>query len=397
MRLRKLRPACPSDWTRELEMVGADPGTWSRLSRRSSVLTFRLGPLRPPAASILKQCMLTGGADAIVARGTITCTDEETDALVVGTPRQILAGCRSLRGQPFGLTEVADLIGSALSDPPVPPAEIRCGRQVLDFSRGPLVMGILNVTPDSFSDGGLHMDPADAVRRGMEMSRQGAAIVDVGAESTRPGSSPVPPEEQLSRLGPVVEGLVTAGLRSVISVDTSSAMVAGEMLASGAGMVNDITALSDPDMADTVSAAGAALVLMHMKGTPGDMQRSPHYNDVLEEVYSFLERRVSAAETAGVARAGILVDPGIGFGKKLEDNVLLVRRLGEFRWLGCRVVLGHSRKSFLGELSGTADPAHRDASTHAVTAIAAGEADVVRVHDVQGAVQALRTAGGVLG
>jgi len=396
MRLRKLRPTCPSDWTRELEMVGADPGTWTRLSLRSSVQTFRLGPLRPPAASILKQCMLTGGADAIVARGTITCTAEETDALVVGTARQIQAGCRSLQGQPFGLTRVADLIGSALTHPPEPPAEICCGSHVLDFSRGPLVMGILNVTPDSFSDGGLHLAPDDAVRRGMEMARQGADIVDIGAESTRPGSRPVPAEEQLARLGPVVEALVTEGLAAVISVDTSSARVAREMLASGAGMVNDITALSDQDMAGTVAAGGAALVLMHMKGTPGDMQRSPHYNDVLEEVYSFLDRRLSLAETAGLARSSVLVDPGIGFGKRLEDNVLLVRRLDEFKWLGCRVVLGHSRKSFLGELTGIEIPADRDASTHAVTAISAGTADVVRVHDVEGTVQVLRTAGGLL-
>jgi len=397
MRLRRLLLPGSGDWTRELELVGADSGTWERLARRSTVTVFRAGPLRPPAASILKQCMLGGGADAIVARGTVTCTVEQTDAIVVGTPRQLLAGCRSLRGQPFGLTALADLIEVALLRPPSPPDTIRCGGGRLDFRGSPLVMGILNVTPDSFSDGGLHLDPGDAVRHGLEMIRQGAAIVDVGAESTRPGALPVSPAEQISRLLPVVEGLASHGNGAVISVDTSSAEVARRVLAAGAGMVNDVTALSDPEMAGTVLEAGAALVLMHMKGTPGTMQQAPGYDDVLGEVYGYLEERLALARSAGLGPASILVDPGIGFGKRLEDNVLLVRRLGELAWLGCRIVLGHSRKSFLGLLTGIGDPSLRDPATHAVTAIASTSADVVRVHDVPGTVQALRTAGGILG
>lgn len=397
MRLRRLLLPGSDDWTRELEKVGADPGTWERLSRRNSVDTYRMGPLRPAAASILKQCMLSGGADAIVARGTVTCTIEETDALLVGTPRQLLAGCSSLRGQPFGLTSAADLIESAVLHPPSLPEAVRCGGKVLHFSGAPIVMGILNVTPDSFSDGGRNLCPADAVRNGLEMVARGAAILDVGAESTRPGSAAVRPDVQLMRLRPVVEGLAEAGLQAVISVDTANAGVAREMLAAGAGMVNDISSLSDPEMAGVVSEAGASLVLMHMKGTPGTMQQAPFYEDVMDEVYSFLEGRLTVAEASGLDRRSILVDPGIGFGKRLEDNVLLVRRLAEFRWLGCRVLLGHSRKSFLGQLTGMEDPADRDVATHAVTALMSTSADVFRVHDVPGTVQALKAAGGVRG
>jgi dihydropteroate synthase len=252
-------------------------------------------------------------------------------------------------------------------------------------------MGILNVTPDSFSDGGMFLDREEAVGHACRMADAGAHIIDVGGESTRPGSLPVSPAEQMDRVLPVIEELADR-VDVTISVDTTSSSVAESALASGAHMVNDVSALSDPRMAGIASESGAPLVLMHMQGTPRTMQKAPGYVDVMSEVYSFLEERVDRAVGEGMSRGSVIVDPGIGFGKRLEDNLLLISRVGEFRWIGCRVLLGHSRKSFLGALTGTGEPIEREAGTHAVTALSSEGADIFRVHDVEGARQVLQVA-----
>ncbi|OPL17676.1 MAG: hypothetical protein AVO35_09120 [Candidatus Aegiribacteria sp. MLS_C] len=262
---------------------------------------------------------------------------------------------------------------------------------MLDFGSGPLVMGILNITPDSFSDGGLYLDRNDAVEHGCRMALQGADIVDVGAESTRPGSLPVPPLEQIERMVPVIEAL-SERADAIISVDTTSAEVAEAAIGAGAEMINDVSALSDPGMAPLAARAGVPLVLMHMQGNPKTMQERPMYDDVIQEVYTFLEQKVREAVLLGVPEGRIIIDPGIGFGKRLEDNLLLISRIAEFRWIGCRVMLGHSRKSFLGELTGIQEPFMRETGTHAVTALSSGSVDIFRVHDVEGTRQVLKVS-----
>lgn len=389
--VRRLFLSTDEHWLRELELVGADPGTWGRLARKSSVSVYSVSRMPYAAANILKQCMLSGGADAIVAHDSVSCGAGTTRALVVGTPKHILQGCGSLRGQPFGLSELSLIIERALMNPPPLPASISAGRKTLDFSNGPLIMGILNVTPDSFSDGGRYLDRECALEHARQMVLQGADIIDIGAESTRPGAEPVPSALQISRLLAVVPELAES-IEAVLSVDTTSAEVARAAIDAGAEMLNDVTALSDPEMAETAARTGVPIILMHMKGTPRTMQQKPSYDDVMEEVYGFLEERVRLAEDSGVPRDRIIVDPGIGFGKRHEDNLMLVSRVAEFRWLGCRVMLGHSRKSFLGEITGLDRPSDRDAGTHAVTALSSGCADIFRVHDVEGTGQVLRVA-----
>jgi len=245
-----------------------------------------------------------------------------------------------------------------------------------------LVMGVLNVTPDSFYDGGRRASPEAAVERALAMASDGADIIDVGGESTRPGAAPVPVAEEMERVLPVIEGIRKRS-EIAISIDTTKSAVAAEALAAGASIVNDVSALrSDDAMGERVAAVGANVVLMHMKGTPASMQENPSYDDVVEEVRSFLEERVHAAIAVGIAPNRIWIDPGIGFGKRLEHNLALLRRLGRLVELGPPVVAGLSRKSFLGRiLDLPADD--RLEGTIAANAVAiANGADVIRVHDV---------------
>jgi dihydropteroate synthase len=243
------------------------------------------------------------------------------------------------------------------------------------------VMGIVNVTPDSFSDGGLYLDPRAAVDHALELERSGATILDVGGESTRPGASPVSEREETRRVMPVIEALADA--RAQVSIDTSKAAVAAAAISAGATLVNDVTALrGDPAMADVVAAAEVDCCLMHMLGEPRTMQRDPRYGDVVSEVKAFLEERMAFAVAHGVAEERILLDPGIGFGKTTEHNLELLRRLDEIVSLGRPVALGTSRKSFLGKI--TAKPVEdRIAATIATNVLAyLRGARVFRVHDV---------------
>ena len=258
------------------------------------------------------------------------------------------------------------------------------------------LMGVVNVTPDSFSDGGLYFDPEAAIAHGRELVEDGAEILDVGGESTRPGAEPVGEKEELRRVVPVIRGLTDA--KSRISVDTSKAAVAAAALDAGAEIVNDITALrGDPAMAALCAERDATVVLMHMLGEPRTMQDDPRYDDVVAEVKAFLAKRIEAAIAAGIDEERIWLDPGIGFGKTGAHNMELLRALGELRDLGRPLVVGTSRKSFIGKVDGS--PADRRlGGTIASSVLAAAEgADVLRVHDVAEMRQALRVATAILG
>jgi dihydropteroate synthase len=257
-------------------------------------------------------------------------------------------------------------------------------------------MGVVNVTPDSFSDGGLYLDPGAAIQHGVHLVEAGAAILDVGGESTRPGAEEVTAEEELRRVVPVIEGL--AGLDAQISVDTSKAAVAEAALDAGATIVNDVTALrGDAAMAGLCAERGATVILMHMAGSPRTMQEHPSYDDVVAEVKAFLAERLQAALTAGIAAERIWLDPGIGFGKTAEHNLELLRRLSELTELGRPLVIGTSRKSFIGRLDGSGAN-ERLGGTIASSILAAIEgAEVLRVHDIAEVGQALTVAGAILG
>jgi len=254
----------------------------------------------------------------------------------------------------------------------------------------PCVMGILNVTPDSFSDGGRFTQLDAAVAQGVAMARDGAAIVDVGGESTRPGSDRVSLDEELARVLPVIERL-RAETSAVISIDTYKAQVARRALEAGAALVNDVSALRmDPAMAGVIAEAGCPVILMHMLGEPKTMQQDPHYDDVVADVRAFLEERMAFAVARGVGEEQLLVDPGIGFGKTVAHNLVLLRELGKLKELGRPLVLGASRKRFLGAILG-AEPGGRLIGTVASSVVGLmNGADVVRVHDVRENFEALR-------
>jgi dihydropteroate synthase len=256
------------------------------------------------------------------------------------------------------------------------------------------LMGVINVTPDSFSDGGLFLDPKEAIAQGLRLEAEGAAILDVGGESTRPGAAAVSADEELRRVLPVLEGLADAGAEAQLSIDTSKAEVAAAGLTSGATLVNDVTALrADPEMAEVIAAAGADCCLMHMLGDPRTMQRDPRYDDVVSEVKAFLEERMAFAVASGIDERRIILDPGIGFGKTIDHNLELLRRLNELVAIGRPILIGTSRKSFLGRITGRENPADRLAGTIATCVIAYERgARVFRVHEVAPVADALKVA-----
>ena len=265
----------------------------------------------------------------------------------------------------------------------------RCGTSALTCGERTLVMGVLNVTPDSFSDGGRYLAASDAIERGKRMAGDGADLLDVGGESTRPGAEPVPEAEEIRRVVPVVEGLASLGLP--ISIDTRKPGVARAAIAAGASIVNDVSGARDPGMFEVVRGTGAGLVLMHMRGEPTTMQDAPAYADVVAEVKEYLRERVEAAVFAGVAPEQLAIDPGIGFGKDLDHNLRLLRNLAAFADLRRPVLVGPSRKRFIGALLDDLPVEERlEGTAGAVAWLAAIGADVVRVHDVLEMVRVVR-------
>jgi dihydropteroate synthase len=263
---------------------------------------------------------------------------------------------------------------------------------------GPVVVGILNVTPDSFSDGGNYVDPEAAAEHAAAMFDEGAAIIDVGGESTRPGSDPVSPEEEARRVVPVIERIVAARPGAIISVDTYRSATATAALEAGAGIVNDVTALrGDPRMAAVVAEAGCPVILMHMQGEPKTMQSEPRYTDVVREVNDFLRSRVEHAVAAGVGKENVIVDPGIGFGKTVDHNLTLLRDLKSVVDLGFPVLVGASRKRFIGSITGLEEASARVFGTVASTVLAYERgATLFRVHDVGPNSEALAVAEAVV-
>jgi len=272
---------------------------------------------------------------------------------------------------------------------------VPCAGRFLKLGGAPKIMGVLNVTPDSFSDGGKFFSADDAVRRGLEMVEEGADVIDVGGESTRPGSLPVPAGEETARVVPVIRTLAQR-TDALLSVDTTKAAVAREAVSAGARIINDTSALlDDPDMAGVVAESGCAVVLMHRRGTPATMQLSPSYESLFDELLDELKERVDAAVKAGIPEDAIMVDPGVGFGKRHEDNLALHRHLPDLRNLGRPIVFGPSRKAFIGKITGK-EPSDRIFGTAASVALAAFMgANLIRVHDVEEMKDVVRVAAAV--
>jgi len=379
---RLLAIATPIDAERELLRIKVDPAGIAMMAPKMLTRCVHLGSVSCGQANILKQEMLSLGGDAAVARGTVACSIERTDVILVGTDKQFYKLCRKLGQQPFGLPALATELESVLANASATPSHWKTATRELPLTR-PLIMGILNVTPDSFSDGNCFFDPGRAVDRALEMVEQGADIIDIGGESTRPGAEPVDGDEELRRLLPVIEQLA-GKLPCPLSVDTWKSAVAREALSAGAEIINDISGFTfDAEMAAVVAKTGAGVVLMHTRGRPSTMQADTGYDDLLGEVILGLRQSLDIAVAAGIERERIVIDPGIGFAKDEAANMEILRRLREFTGLGLPLLVGTSRKGFIGTVLGR-ERGDRLFGTAATVALAiANGAAILRVHDVR--------------
>ncbi len=377
---------------REVERIGSDDAGVARMFDKTRVMAIKVEGLKSPAANILKQEMLALGGDAAVARGVVNCSAQFSDALIMGTVKQIKKLVPRLKAQPFSLKVLASEISAILQSEGAERKWTLPGG-ALDLSGKPLVMGILNVTPDSFSDGGDHLDPETAVLAAKKMVGEGADIIDVGGESTRPGAAPLSLADELARVVPVIAALKES-VDAPISIDTYKAEVAGRAVEAGASIINDISGLNmDPGMAEVAAGTKAGVVLMHMRGTPRDMQTDTAYDDIVGEVYGLLARSAETALSAGVASEAVVLDPGIGFGKDAVGNLILLKKLNEFASLGYPLLVGASRKSFIGRILGVDSPKDRLQGSVAAAVVAVmGGASVIRAHDIAATRQAVDLA-----
>lgn len=372
----------PDQALRELERIGVDPAGISRMLPKLEFMPILLPSVKAAAANIIKQEMLSLGGDAAVARGTVACSIEATDLLLIGSKKQLQSLCRKLKHQPFGLSALADRLDVLLNNRNIAAGYWQTAKRRIPLAR-PLIMGILNVTPDSFSDGGCFFDPAQAADHALRLEAEGADIIDIGGESTRPGSAGISVEEEKKRVLPVLERL--AGRLNVpISIDTWKADVAAAALDHGAEIINDISGFNfDPEMATVAAKGNAGVVLMHTRGTPQNMQQNTHYTDLMAEICCCLDASAKQAQLSGLSAEQIVLDPGIGFGKDTHGNLEILRRLGELASLGYPLLVGSSRKSFIRSVLNKPATGDRLFGTAATVALAvAGGAHILRVHDV---------------
>jgi dihydropteroate synthase len=365
------------------QKIGVDPYGIEAMTRKTLNLNILLRDKSCKVANIIKQEMLSIGGDAAVARGSVACSIPSTDILIMGTIKQISALIKKIEKQPFGLSLIAHDVSELIKNSGKNQYILKTSKREIILGKKTIVMGILNVTPDSFSDGGLFYNTKTAVDRALQMIDEGADIIDIGGESSRPGAQSVDSKTELTRVIPIIEKLVKK-TKTPISIDTTKAKVARLALAAGAEIVNDISALNgDKKIAGIVRDAGAAIVLMHMRGNPQSMQKDNLvYNDLMGEIISYLKTCSEKAIKASIDKKSLVIDPGIGFGKTAEDNYRIIKNLAELKGLGLPIMIGPSRKSFIGKVIGGEPHERIEGTSAAVTAAIINGAQIVRVHDV---------------
>ncbi|MCX8173126.1 MAG: dihydropteroate synthase [Thermoplasmata archaeon] len=361
--------------------IGVHPEGIEILRRKAETYRIYVSGINPTCANIIKQEMLAAGGDAAIPMEAITGKGGNCDVVLLGTEKCLKIFLGKLRKQPFNLSALATQIERMLeARRNALNGTWKTSKRILK-TEIPLIMGILNITPDSFSDGGCFLKPERAIERAKQMIQEGADIIDVGAESTRPGSEPVSAEEEIKRLSAVLDEIISLG--KPVSVDTYKPEVAKFALERGAEIINDVYGLRREGMAEVVARYGAGVCIMHMLGEPKTMQENPVYTDLIADIYRFLGERIEFAEGKGIAQERMVIDPGIGFGKTVAQNYEIVARLEEFLSLGCPLLLGTSRKSFIGKVIDV-PPAGRICGTVAINMVALmNGARILRVHDVR--------------
>ena len=356
---------------------------------KAAFFTVRMDSLSNITANILKQEMLSLGGDVAVSRDSLTGKTKKTDCLLIGNLSQFDRLNRKLKSQPFGLSGLSEDLAQALNNYRKKNFFWELPRYKLNLSQRTHIMGIINCTPDSFSGDGLCGSPDLIFEHAQQLVREGADIIDVGGESSRPQAKAVSLKVELRRVLPVVK-MLAKKIKVPISVDTYKPEVAKAALESGAQIINDITGLRNPKMSGLIAKYGAGVVIMHMKGTPRNMQKNPNYVSLMNDICGYLNAAVSRAENAGIKKEKIVIDPGIGFGKTLNHNLEILNKLEQLKVLGFPILVGVSRKSFVGKLLNIATPAERIFGTLGASVLAAGVgAKILRTHDVRETKQAL--------
>lgn len=388
--MRVIQIFAPGDLKKAMQEINVDPCGIKIMVPKGRFYVIRVDGLPCIAANILKQEMLSVGADAALARESLTGKIKATSCLLLGNLAQLKRFCVKLDHQPFGLKKISRELSTVINKYEKDSFVLKTPGRSLNLSKKTRIMGIINVTPDSFSSDGFYgQDAASIVEYAQKLIKDGADIIDVGGESSRPGAKPVSLKEELSRVIPVIKALAKR-CDIPISVDTCKPEVAKEAVKNGALIVNDITGLSNPLMLKVIAQTKAAAIIMHMRGDPRSMQKKPFYGDVVSEIIEYLSLALNNAVSAGIDPDRIILDPGIGFGKNLSHNLEIIKRLKEFKVLGRPLLIGTSRKSFIGKILNV-EPDNRLYGTIASCVLASSNgARIVRVHDVKEVSQALK-------
>jgi dihydropteroate synthase len=374
--------------------VGVDSTGMKLMKGKTLHYNLKVEGTDPRTANLLKQEMLSVGGDAALDKRDLDCSSSSTDALLMGTEKQFekllskLDRCPDLH--PLGQTLREILKNLSRSH-----YTIRCRKRTFTLGKRTLLMGVLNITPDSFSDGGLFFEKETAFARGLKMVEEGADFIDIGGESTRPGSKPLGLDEELRRVIPVIESL-TKAVDTPISIDTYKSTVAKEAIKAGAQIINDISGLRlDPSLSHVAAKEDVPIVLMHIRGNPETMQKNVQYESLFSEIIQYLKGSIQRAESAGVDPEQIIIDPGIGFGKTVEDNLLILKNLQEFKILGKPLLLGTSRKSFIGKILNADVTERLEGTLSSIVVGALNGAHIIRCHDVLQAKRAIAIADAV--
>ncbi len=389
--IRCLHITNASEAIHQMKAVGVDPTGIKLMERKSLHLNLKVEGIDPRTANLLKQEMLSLGGDVAVDGRGLDCSARQTDALIMGTQKHLEKLILKLEQYP-DLQSLGQSIKETIKNISKIQYAIRCRKKTLTLGKRTLLMGVLNVTPDSFSDGGLFFEKEKAIAHGISMVEEGADIIDIGGESTRPGSKPLELEEELRRVIPVI-GTLAKETDAPISIDTYKSAVAQRAIDAGAQIINDISALRfDPTLAQVAAREKTPLILMHIRGTPETMQKNVYYESLFSEILQYLKTSIQMAESAGVDPRQIIVDPGIGFGKTVRDNLLIIKNLYEFRILGKPILLGTSRKSFIGKLLNETVGGRLEGTLSSIAIGALNGAHIIRSHDVLQAKKAIAVA-----
>jgi dihydropteroate synthase len=389
--IRYLHITNANEAIRQMKQVGVDPIGIKLMEGKTLHFNLKVEGIEPRTANLLKQEMLSLGGDVAVDGRGLDCSTKQTDALLMGTQKHFEKLILKLDQYP-DLNPLGQSVKEILKNISKTQYAIRCRKRTLTLGKRTLLMGVLNVTPDSFSDGGLFFDKDKAISHGLRMVEEGADIIDIGGESTRPGSKPIELEEELHRVMPVIESIVKE-VDIPISIDTYKSTVAQRATEAGAEIINDISGLHfDPELAKVAAKGNIPLILMHIRGTPETMQKNIHYDSIFSEILLYLKESIQRAESAGLDPRQIIIDPGIGFGKNVEDNLLIIKNLHEFRILGKPILLGTSRKNFIGKILNTEVEDRLEGTLSSIAIGVLNGAHIIRSHDVHQAKKAITVA-----